>query len=710
MRISSSPTTLTVSLAALLAAHVIHAQTDGSWIVNDSGDWSDASNWSSDPAIPGGAGSTVSIDAAITANRTVTIDTTDRTVGTLNIGSTDFRRYFLESSGGAALIFDNDGDDAVLNFLSSGNANTITAPLVLNSNLIVNNQASNDQLIIAESVSSGSAGAKTIFHTGTGTGTVEYRITDVDNSSGNIGLSVSSTTSTFFLAAPGSDQVTLNFDDGISVDGGHLSLRFNISLGANSLYLNNAALSRPGTTGGSSASGNVSLGGTVDYNLSGTGNLTLSGDVQLHADTILGVHGGHLAISAPISGDFSLTKTGDNQLSLTTGGAKTFSGGFIQDGGSTVAANATNLLGTGPITLRSGNLRLGNFTVGLNFGNNVIVDGDAMLTSARSNSGGSGSMHTLGTLEIGSNTLTMTPAVSETTSGIQGFNFGTTTVTGNAVLNILNSTNDIASGKIALGALNGAGNLTKDGEGILELTAAAGSYAGTTTVLAGTVDLANASALGTGTLQINGGTVTAPSGAALSNTAIFLAGGGYTKNFANAENFANYLTATSNFDGGITTSATFLDGAAGGVRTVATAFASAPDTPVSNDGIRASEVFTLSGTNADIFALQIAIDSVSTSHFLGWVEDGVWVNAVDGNSATGSSALQGFLGSYAAAEVSATADFLGSWGVDTDTDSVWAILDHNSEFAVIPDPPAMALLFAVCTLAITALRRRRADA
>lgn len=184
-----------MAMALLMAFHWFSAlpstaQIDGAWITNDDGNWSDASNWSSDPLVPGGAGSTIDIDAAITANRTVTLDNTDRTVGILNIGSTDWRRYTLESSGGASLIFDNGGSNAQINFLASGDSNTITAPLVLNSNLLVNNASDSSQLIDASTVSAGSAGAKTISHTGNGTATVEYRFTNVDNSVGDIGLSI----------------------------------------------------------------------------------------------------------------------------------------------------------------------------------------------------------------------------------------------------------------------------------------------------------------------------------------------------------------------------------------------------------------------------------------------------------------------------------------------------------------------------------------
>jgi hypothetical protein len=37
---------------------------------------------------------------------------------------------------------------------------------------------------------------------------------------------------------------------------------------------------------------------------------------------------------------------------------------------------------------------------------------------------------------------------------------------------------------------------------------------------------------------------------------------------------------------------------------------------------------------------------------------------------------------------------LGDWGVDVQTHTVWAVLDHNSDFAVVPEPSTLALLGA----------------
>ncbi len=51
---------------------------------------------------------------------------------------------------------------------------------------------------------------------------------------------------------------------------------------------------------------------------------------------------------------------------------------------------------------------------------------------------------------------------------------------------------------------------------------------------------------------------------------------------------------------------------------------------------------------------------------------------------------------------------LGDWGVNTSNHTVWAVLDHNSDFAVTPEPSTLTLLAAGAVgLAGFAWRRRR---
>lgn len=163
---------------------------------------------------------------------------------------------------------------------------------------------------------------------------------------------------------------------------------------------------------------------------------------------------------------------------------------------------------------------------------------------------------------------------------------------------------------------------------------------------------------------------------------------------------------TSVLETGFVTQAAFLGGTSAAGTTLEMRFStSAAGGVATNDGDRISDVFSLVGTGTDIFALQIAVASVDDMSFLGWYENGVWVNAVDGNSALGADAVQGFLGSFLDSGALVNADYLGSWGVDIDAGNVWAILDHNSEFAVIPEPQAIALLFGLVTMVLIVRRR-----
>jgi len=86
-----------------------------------------------------------------------------------------------------------------------------------------------------------------------------------------------------------------------------------------------------------------------------------------------------------------------------------------------------------------------------------------------------------------------------------------------------------------------------------------------------------------------------------------------------------------------------------------------------------------------------------------------WVNAVDGNSTTGIDAVAFYKGSFSQfvsehPDFNLT-DYLGSFGSDISTNSVWAVIDHNSEFAVVPEPTTLGLLGG--GLAALLLRRRK---
>jgi hypothetical protein len=97
--------------------------------------------------------------------------------------------------------------------------------------------------------------------------------------------------------------------------------------------------------------------------------------------------------------------------------------------------------------------------------------------------------------------------------------------------------------------------------------------------------------------------------------------------------------------------------------------------------------------------------------------NGLWQNATAGNFGTGVPGdvfqnVQSSWDAFAAAHSITDAnvgDFLGSYGVDIVHHQVWAVVNHNSQFSVVPEPSSL-ILFVIGGLAMGGLalgRRRR---
>ncbi len=170
--------------ATLLTSPYVFA-ADGSWNTDASGNWSVAGNWT--PSFPDGAGSTANLTFDITGNRQVTIDTTSRTVGILNIGDPNgTNNYTLNASGGATLTMDNGGSGAQINDSATGAGDQVNLPLVLADNLTIN----------AASITSGFQVNGSV----TGTGNVTFnntggQQTTVSANINNVGELITSSTS-----------------------------------------------------------------------------------------------------------------------------------------------------------------------------------------------------------------------------------------------------------------------------------------------------------------------------------------------------------------------------------------------------------------------------------------------------------------------------------------------------------------------------------
>ena len=173
------------------------------------------------------------------------------------------------------------------------------------------------------------------------------------------------------------------------------------------------------------------------------------------------------------------------------------------------------------------------------------------------------------------------------------------------------------------------------------------------------------------------------------------------------------FTPTTNPGGNVTTAA-LLDGATGSggnVPYTEGGYSLNRDVTLTlsagGDPALASDVASLTGTFSDVIVLSLTYDPAlyGDAVALGWWNGSEWVLAVAGNIGEGN--LPAFIdGAYDPAT-----DFhLGYYGVDPATHTVWAVIDHNSDFAAIstvPEPGAWALLLlGACALGLRARRGR----
>jgi hypothetical protein len=153
--------------------------------------------------------------------------------------------------------------------------------------------------------------------------------------------------------------------------------------------------------------------------------------------------------------------------------------------------------------------------------------------------------------------------------------------------------------------------------------------------------------------------------------------------------------------GALGTRATLLDGVITGDRTVGMEWRTRDNL---TEAMLLSDVVDITGTAGDTYVLEMNYDQSlfdalsfprgGTALTLGYYDSGAWVLAGTGDD----------LGAYAGQLT------VGSWGVDTLTQTAWAVLDHNSEYAVlgfntpaVSEPASLGLL----GLALLGLRKRR---
>ncbi len=222
-----------------------------------------------------------------------------------------------------------------------------------------------------------------------------------------------------------------------------------------------------------------------------------------------------------------------------------------------------------------------------------------------------------------------------------------------------------------------------------------------------------------GSAAIAGGTGDSATGIALSATVTGKTNNGSATVLA-GQSYAGYGLTSSGFAQSPTT-ATLLDGHAGvgntgplsdGLdHTVVMAFSNGVGGEP-NDASKLSDVLTLTGTNTDKFVLQLTYTGTPAqgTPFLAYYSAayGGYVNAIAGNSSGNMTPFGGAAYGEIAGAYDPNNDFvLGDYGFDAANHTAWAVLDHNSDYEVIPESSTWASLAAGFSTLIVWQRGRR---
>ena len=484
-----------IAAVTLVAAWSSYA-ANSSWNADALGNWSDAAKWTA--GIPTSAGDTANLTFDISANRTITIDTTSRTVGALNLGdpAAGYFAYTLAASGGATLTFDNNGSGALLAKATATNTalDLISAPITLADNLTIDTAATGSVNSLQISGVISESGVRTLTKNGVGgvylngantfsggtilnAGEVQFNNNLVFGTGpltingGSLTARIAARTLTNAMTV-GGDFTFISANAG----GNSLTLTGNLDLGAATRTITVASTANPsGFISGIISGGNPSVGlikaGPSVFNLSGAntfsgdtrivaGSLQLSPSTGAPTGTSLALQNSTVDLNAADAGTLSF-RGSVGTVAATLGGLKGSRNQSLLNSSSvavalTVGNNGQSTVYSGVLGGSGGSLtKIGAGTLVLSGAN--TYDGATTISGGSlqlGDGGASGSLYALGYIQNDGN-LT----INRNNAAVQGVDFGG-------------------------GYITGAGSFTQAGSGTTTLNLG-NNYSGTTTVSAG---------------------------------------------------------------------------------------------------------------------------------------------------------------------------------------------------------------------------------
>jgi autotransporter-associated beta strand protein len=467
------------------------------WINNlttSAQNWNVNSNWSNGTGFPNATQAVAIVNSAIGDNQTINVNQTI-TVGNLSLGTAGGSFDLTNSAG--SLIFDNTPGQASLTELSASKGDSVSAPIVLNSVLSVNNDAVNPMSIMGVV-----SGTNSVVVQGPGT--------------------VALAGNNLFSGGVVVDAGTLQLNSATGAGSGPIQLNGGGTLYENNVSIGNAIINTGTNTwtaygAGTYYPGSTLAGGGLLYlNITGAGVFSPGGDWSQFAGTIAWPSGNNSGCR------FYGTLGSSNAMwNLGSGTANIYN----RNGGITVSFGA---LTGGPGTLISGasaSTAMTTYSIG-------VLNQDTTFNGRISDGGGSTAL-----MKVGTGTLTLT--------GTNTYSSGTTVNGGTLLINNV-AGSGTGSGTVSVnsgGTLGGSGmiagavNINDGGElvpgtpfGLLtisnNLTLGAGS---TTYIQLQSVPLACGSVTVTGTFTA-GGTLSAANAGGTDFTAgdsfqLFNAGG-----------------------------------------------------------------------------------------------------------------------------------------------------------------------------------------